>query len=265
MAPYFSIITVSLNSGPALLATAESVMAQDFESWELIIKDGGSHDGSLELVPSDPRIRIVVSEDDGIYDAMNQGLALSSGCFLNFLNAGDEFYDSMVLSSVYKVHQESSANFIYGFMFNLYRNIEVRYPSLLSGFFLFRNTICHQAQFIDRSMLVELRGYDVGFSLRADYDFYLRARNLDNFISKRLSRLVVKYDGNGVSASSGGADLLDFERQVIIKRHFSCARRVCYSLLHELSMVRLRKAMNTGSGKLLFRSIHERIHHFFNR
>lgn len=262
MNPFFSIITVTLNPGAALAATVSSVLEQDFENWELIIKDAGSTDGSLKLLPVDSRIRIISKKDGGIYDAMNQGLEESSGTVVNFLNAGDQFYDQAVLSSICDKYAAKSANFIYGYMFNQSLSSEVRYPETLSNFFLFRNTICHQAQFITRELLIELNGYDTDYRLRADYDLYLRAQKMTNFESLRIPILVVAYDGSGVSASSDSADILTQERKIILKKHFSWFQRVLYQSLHELTLVRLRRFLEESKYQHMFRFILNRINHF---
>ena len=70
----FSIITVCLNAGQDLLDTVQSTLGQTYENFEIIVKDGGSRDGSMEKLPADPRIRVVTRKDTGIYDAMNQAV-----------------------------------------------------------------------------------------------------------------------------------------------------------------------------------------------
>ena len=87
----FSIITVCLNAGQSLLDTVERTLGQTYEHFEIIVKDGGSTDGSIEKLPSDPRIRVVTRQDTGIYDAMNQGIEEAKGDYLIFMNCGDWF------------------------------------------------------------------------------------------------------------------------------------------------------------------------------
>lgn len=76
---FFSIVVVSLNPGEKLVPTLKSVLDQDYGNFEIIIKDGGSTDGSvekLEELPADSRIRFFREPDKGIYDGMNQALAM---------------------------------------------------------------------------------------------------------------------------------------------------------------------------------------------
>lgn len=96
----FSIIVVALNPGDALLYTLESILKQTYTDFEVIVKDGGSTDGSMEKLPQDLRIHLVQKKDSGIYDAMNQAVAESKGEFINFMNCGDRFNDEFVLEKV---------------------------------------------------------------------------------------------------------------------------------------------------------------------
>ena len=96
----FSIITVCLNPGESLSKTLESIEKQTYKDYEVIIKDGGSTDGSLSCVPKDIRFRISYGSDKGIYDAMNLASSGVSGDVVIFLNCGDLFYDEKVLENI---------------------------------------------------------------------------------------------------------------------------------------------------------------------
>ncbi len=89
--PLFSIITVCYQAAAALRKTLESVRDQDFSQYEHLVIDGGSRDGTVELLQSQtsPRLRWISESDEGLYDAMNKGLAMASGQFVWFVNAGD--------------------------------------------------------------------------------------------------------------------------------------------------------------------------------
>jgi glycosyltransferase involved in cell wall biosynthesis len=261
----FSIITVTYNPGRGLLETVESVLSQSCDDWELIIKDAGSTDGSLDLLPVDARIKIVKLADEGIYDAMNQAIEYCVGQYVCHLNAGDVFSNGVVLANVRSHIQEGDFNLLYGFMFNKSTNSEVRYPAELSQFFLFRNTICHQAQFLSADLLKRLGGYDVQYQLRADWELCLRANCAGLLRPKRISSVFVDYDGAGVSASSESAVLVQLrqERNQILRNNYSPIRLLFYKFLHALTLVELRKKIKASGRFSFLNTILDRLNHYF--
>ena len=109
--PLVSIVTVVFNGEKYLEQTIQSVINQTYDNVEYIIIDGGSTDGTVDIIKNyEDRIDYWISEKDkGIYDAMNKGINLASGEWINFMNAGDIFYDEKVLNTIYinpKLFQE---------------------------------------------------------------------------------------------------------------------------------------------------------------
>ena len=104
MLPRVSIITVVYNAAADLRLTLENLLQIKYENLELIVVDGGSTDGTRTVIEEfSLHIAHWVSEpDDGIYDAMNKGLRMSSGDYVWFVNAGDYAYDSHVLENIFK-------------------------------------------------------------------------------------------------------------------------------------------------------------------
>ena len=94
----FSIIVVCLNPGPKLNQTLDSILSQTYPSFEIIVKDGGSRDGSIETMREDRRIHLYQEPDHSIYEAMNQAVSHVTGDYILFLNCGDLFYDDEVLT-----------------------------------------------------------------------------------------------------------------------------------------------------------------------
>ena len=110
-----TVITVTFNAREALERTIQSVIRQDYSALEYIIIDGGSQDGSLELIKQySPQLAHWTSEPDrGIYDAMNKGIACAQGEYCIFMNAGDTFTDEHVVSRVFS-ELHPAADVIYG-------------------------------------------------------------------------------------------------------------------------------------------------------
>lgn len=113
--PAFSIVTVSWNNAHTIADTARSVVNQQGVTFEHIVKDAGSTDGTVEAaMVINPAIRAEVSKDAGIYDAMNQGYALAQGDVVAFLNSDDYFAHGDVLAAVKARFDETGCDIVYG-------------------------------------------------------------------------------------------------------------------------------------------------------
>ena len=105
----YSIITINYNNRDGLEMTINSVLEQTYKDFEYIIIDGGSTDGSLEVIKKHAaQIDYWVSEpDNGIYNAMNKGIRKATGDYLNFMNSGDTYHTSSVLGDIANLDSES--------------------------------------------------------------------------------------------------------------------------------------------------------------
>ena len=114
--PHISIITISYNAVKDIENTILSVLNQTYPNIEYIIIDGGSTDGTLDIIKKyQDKITYWVSEPDkGIYDAMNKGTLKATGEWLNFMNAGDTFYNEQVLENVFRDNNWENTDVIYG-------------------------------------------------------------------------------------------------------------------------------------------------------
>ena len=114
----FTIITVCYNAEKYIEDTIDSVLTQTYENFEYIIKDGQSSDGTMDIVhrltDGDNRVMIIQGKDQGIYDAMNTAVLQASGEYILFLNAGDAFADSLVLSKTVEYMTTQKADIYYG-------------------------------------------------------------------------------------------------------------------------------------------------------
>ena len=99
--PLFTIITPTLNNKIELLKTINSIKTQNLTSYEFIVVDGGSTDGTIEILKESKIITKWVSEKDkGIYDAINKGIGLSNGKYINTINAGDTYFSENSLKII---------------------------------------------------------------------------------------------------------------------------------------------------------------------
>ncbi|MEO6719099.1 MAG: glycosyltransferase family 2 protein [Ferruginibacter sp.] len=177
--PLLSIITVNYNNATGLQKTLQSVFAQTFTGYEYIIIDGGSTDRSKALIGEyADRLAYWVSEkDNGVYDAMNKGISIAKGNYTMFLNSGDFLLDENVLLKFSNQPVERKAAIYYGNMKIEAENNTMKahtYPPLLTLDFWEHYTINHQASFIKTLLFKELGLYDTGYTLAADYAFFLK-------------------------------------------------------------------------------------------
>ncbi|NQV01847.1 MAG: glycosyltransferase [Bacteroidia bacterium] len=172
--PTISVITVVKNQPDDLEKTIRSMVVQDYPEVEYIVVDGGSGEETLEVIRShEARITYWISEKDrGLYDAMNKGAALASGQWINFMNAGDTFFNPDTLSGLFNKNL-NEVDILYGDYIADYGIFKVlRESRPVSG--LWRGMgICHQALFI-RADLIRSHPFNPGFPIGADLDQLFR-------------------------------------------------------------------------------------------
>ena len=173
----FSVITIAKNNLPGLIETKASTEAQSCRDFQWIIIDGGSSDGTRELLRLLDRPNLIwVSEPDrGLYDAMNKGLNLATGRYVIFMNSGDRFSSKDVLKRIDRlIAQEGAPDFIFGDAFEENAKGQLLLKparplrEIRRGMFTH-----HQAMIYARNSIGETR-YDLRFRVAADYHFTCR-------------------------------------------------------------------------------------------
>lgn len=198
-----SIITVSRNNLAGLRKTCESVSAQSYTDYEWLIVDGGSTDGTPEylqsLVPQPARW--CSEADQGIYNAMNKGIAWSHGEYLLFLNSGDVLADGQVLERM--VTELHDADIVYGdALFCKPKKARlVQYPEHFTLYHLWKGfTPCHQAAFIRAELLRDGGGYDERYRIVADYRKWIEWK-LEGRVFRHVTVTVCRYMLDGISTT----------------------------------------------------------------
>ncbi len=196
-----SVITVSYNRKDDLEKTIKSVVNQDYVNKEYIIIDGGSTDGTIEVIKNNiDKIDYWISEKDtGIYDAMNKGIKAASGKWINFMNAGDSFYDETVLSSVANA-LDPEATIAYGQLMRVYKQFRFIYD--LKVVDLESVSLPHQAMFT-KTDYHKNHLFDISYRSAADYKFCYIAHFVDGCKFQYLPFLIANYDSeHGMSKDS---------------------------------------------------------------
>lgn len=178
-APLVSIVTVVYNGAATLEATIQSVIRQDHPAIEYIVVDGGSTDGTLDILRRyEDRIDLWVSErDKGIYDAMNKGVALCTGDWVGLINADDRYADGAVKRAMEAASGKDGVNIVHGDILIHYPNgsSKVKYPKR-SGFLLkYWEMVLNHPSFFVRRSYYEGRPFDAALRVSGDHKWTLQA------------------------------------------------------------------------------------------
>ena len=200
--PIISIITISYNAVKDIENTILSVLNQTYPNIEYIIIDGGSSDGTLDIIKKyQDKITYWVSEPDkGIYDAMNKGALKATGIWLNFMNAGDTFYNEQVLEEVFKDNDWSDTDVIYGDTIYIYPNKEQIQRALGLSHIEVGNPFCHQSVFV-RTKLQQEYLFNITYKICADYYFF-HTLYKRGYSFKYENKVISKYLYGGFSSSA---------------------------------------------------------------
>jgi len=195
-----SIITVSYNSAATIEDTIMSVAAQTYQDVEYIVIDGGSTDGTLEVINRHKsRISKFVSERDrGIYDAMNKGIGLATGDVIGFLNADDIYADNLILGKVASVFDNSAADACYADLVYVSKddlNKVIRYwksREYRNGLFRGGWMPAHPTFFVRKTVYDKYGGFDLDFKFQSDFDLTMRFLEVYKIKSVYIPEIFVK-------------------------------------------------------------------------
>lgn len=201
--PLVSVITVVRNGAAHLAEAIESVLGQSWPNIEYIIIDGGSTDGTVDIIRTYARhIDSWVSEPDkGIFDAMNKGIAKANGELIGLLNADDWYEPGAVEAAVLAWREKAIPGIYYGDKYLVHVDLALKYEFPASLDFWRGMTICHQAMFVHRDVYARLGCFNTCFQLAADFDFLMRAIRKDVPLVN-LHRFIVNFRDDGASAKA---------------------------------------------------------------
>ena len=236
----FSIITVCLNAGNDLSKTILTTIQQTYKNFEIIIKDGMSTDGSVEVIPQDDRIKIIKKPDTGIYDAMNQGIDAATGDYLIFMNAGDYFYENQTLAQIADYITDPEVALYYGRCYNATLKVNSNSPKKLTPFFCYRSMICHQAMIFERSYL-QKKKYDCRYQISADKEILLYTVVEKKLKTRYIPLIIAKYKGSGFSENENSKYKIQNELITLRYKYFTRNERIYNEFLLKLTLPNLRK------------------------
>ena len=203
-----SIITVCYNASDVISKCLQSVQEQvaDHVTVEHIVIDGGSNDGTLEIVQAHNSPDHLVSEkDNGLYDAMNKGLGKATGDVIGFLNSDDVYADPNVISDVVSAFKTSNAQAVFGdiVVFDPKEgHIVRRWKAGPEGDFKNGWMPPHPSLFVRKSVFEQHGGFNLKFKFAADYEWMIRSLYTENLALTYLPKTLVKMRAGGLSNAS---------------------------------------------------------------
>ncbi len=213
-ASLISIITIVRDDRDGLRRTLDSLDAQTHRDFEHVVVDGGSTDGTVELLRQRPSAgRYWRSEPDGgIADGFNRGLQRASGRWIQFLNAGDAYLDEHGLATMATHLRQPGVVTAFARLGD--KTIPRRTPRPRDPLRRLA-LISHQASFTARSIFAERGAFDTGFRIRMDYEFWLRV--LPHYPLTFVDQVLVECSGGGISATDRAG--FHREEQIANSRH----------------------------------------------
>jgi len=204
-----SIVTICYNNASDIERTIQSVFTQTYKNIEYIVIDGGSTDGTLDLLNNNiEKIDVLISEEDcGIYNAINKGLRRCNGAVVGLIHAGDKLFSNNVIEEIASKFEESSIDAIYGnsIIMNKDRGKIVR---VNKGVKYSRNLFkigwmpSHQSFYCKREIFHSLGYYDESLEISADYELLLRFIYVNNINVKYIDLDIVIFSQGGKSTKS---------------------------------------------------------------
>ena len=198
-----SIITINFNDKKGLDKTIQSILSQTYSDYEYIVIDGGSTDGSIDVIKKyEDRIDYWVSENDsGIYNAMNKGIQKATGEYLHFLNSGDCYYNCSVLNDIF-FQKSYSEKLIRGNLVFDEKPKEIVWENFgyedITFYQMFKHTFAHQATFIHKQLFELYGSYNESYKICSDWLFFCKCI-LENEKTTYIPINICLFDVSGVS------------------------------------------------------------------
>ncbi len=216
-----SIVTINFNNENGLKKTLDSISNQTYKDFDFVLVDGGSSDNSIEIIDYYKSIYsyCIIEKDNGIYDAMNKGIAQAKGEYLLFLNSGDTLESTNSLANILPlIDTQKDIIACYCEMENDKSVLEVPTQIRFSSFWY--KSICHQAVFIKRELFKKNGYYNSDLKIAADWEFFVKAFFLYNASYQAIPKILSTIESGGLSCSQFGYEQAQIERKQVYDNLF---------------------------------------------
>lgn len=219
--PLISIITITYNDKEGLESTFKSVFNQTWKEFEYVVIDGGSTDGSVDVIKDfEKEIDYWISEPDkGIYNAMNKGIKVANGEYLLFLNSGDCFYDYSVLKENNKFIKNKDFIYFNLFVASMFPYVN-NYPEHITFLFFFQKTLSQQSTFIKRDLFEKIGYYDENLWIQSDWKFFMLAIIKYNCSYKKVNTILSVFNSGGISSKRENQEIIRKEKRTVLEKEF---------------------------------------------
>ena len=223
-----SIITINRNNAAGLEKTMQSVAAQSFKDFEYIVIDGASTDGSVEVIKKleskFAHLKWVSEPDSGIYNAMNKGLRMASGDYIQILNSADCLASLDVTEKMFvALEKADNPSIFYGNMIKCFPNGKKMVDKGFAGqeitmLGMFTGTLNHDPAYIRRDLFEKYGYYDESLKIVSDWKWYLQAIILGGEKPQYVDLDVTQFDMTGISETNKELDKA--ERKLVLEQLF---------------------------------------------
>lgn len=216
-----SVITVVYNNVDTIKDTIESVLSQTYKNIEYIIIDGGSTDGTLDVIKEyeDKIDRYISEPDNGLWDAMNKGVSLASGDYIGFLNSDDLFAGEDVLEKIAEKLQDKDLCAVYGYVDivdkeNISKVIRKYRVKWLNRFSLRLGLMpAHPTYYCKKSFFERYGGFFLRDDITPDFELIVRFSQKSGFRAECIPEVLIKMRSGGIGNSSLSYKLGRFRKQ----------------------------------------------------
>jgi glycosyltransferase involved in cell wall biosynthesis len=218
-----SIITINLNNKAGLERTIQSVTGQTYSDFEYILIDGGSDDGSVDIIKKyEEKFSYWISENDnGIYNAMNKGILKANGEYCLFINSGDLFIKSTILDEMLSYINGEDILYGNGFFQAKGNKLEkLECPARLTLGFFCLYSLFHPATLIRKSLFDNYGLYNESNKIISDGEFFIKTIILNNVRTKLIPLDIAIAEDNGISRNIVYKTILEDEAKKVLSNFF---------------------------------------------